>query len=49
VSKDGIIELRVNGTAFFKLFGQSIPVPFESTKQISIIDEIKNRLNNEIN
>jgi len=49
VDNDGIIEIRVNGTAFFKLFGQSIPVPFESTKQISIIDEIKSRLNNQLN
>ncbi len=49
VSNDGVIELKISGTAFFKLFGQSIPVPFESTKQISIIDEIKSRLNNEIN
>jgi len=49
VDNDGVIELRVNGTAFFKLFGQSIPVPFESTKQISIIDEIKSRLNNQLN
>lgn len=49
VSNDGIIELKVSGTAFFKLFGQSIPIPFESTKQISIIDEIKSRLNNELN
>jgi LEA14-like dessication related protein len=49
VNNDGIIELRVNGTAFFKLFGQNIPVPFKSTKQISIIDEIKSQLNNQIN
>jgi len=49
VSNDGIIELKVRGTAFFKLFGQSIPIPFESTKQISIIDEIKSSLNNELN
>lgn len=49
VSNDGVIELKVSGTAFFKLFGQSISIPFESTKQISIIDEIKSRLNNEIN
>jgi len=49
VDNDGIIELRVNGTASLKLFGQNIPVPFESTKQISIIDEIKNRLKNQLN
>jgi LEA14-like dessication related protein len=47
VSNGGVIELKVSGTAYFKLFGLSIPIPFESTKQISIIDEIKSRLNNE--
>lgn len=48
VRNDGIIELRVSGTAYFKLLGLNIPVPFESTKQVSIVDEIKNRLNGEI-
>lgn len=44
VGTGGIINLHVNGTAYFKLLGQRIPIPFESTKQISILDEIKNRL-----
>jgi len=48
VATGGIIDLRVSGTAHFKLFGLSIPVPFESSKQISIVDEIKKRLNSEI-
>ena len=48
VATGGIIDLRVSGTAYFKLFGLSIPVPFESSKQISIVDEIKKRLNSEI-
>lgn len=48
VSNEGVIELRVSGTAYFKLLGLSIPVPFESTKQISILDEVKNGLNREI-
>lgn len=48
VNSGGIINLHVNGTAFFKLLGMNIPVPFESSKQISIIDEIKNRLTSEI-
>lgn len=48
VSTGGIINLQVSGTAYFQLLGLSIPVPFESTKQVSIIDEIKSRLNSEI-
>jgi len=48
VENDGIIDLRVSGTAHFELFGLSIPIPFESSKQVSIIDEIRNRLNIEI-
>jgi len=40
ISNNGIIDLKVSGTAYFKVFGLSIPVPFESSKQISIIDEI---------
>ena len=48
VSAGGVIDLRVSGTAHFKLFGLSIPVPFESSKQVSIIDEIEKRLSSEI-
>ncbi len=48
VSTGGIIDLHVSGTAYFKLLGISIPVPFESSKQVSIKEEIKNHLNAEI-
>lgn len=48
VSTGGIIDLRVSGTAYFKFFGNDVPVPFESSKRISIGDEIKKRLNSEI-
>jgi hypothetical protein len=48
VDTGGIINLHVSGTAYFKLLGLTIPIPFESTKQISIVDEIKSRLNKEI-
>lgn len=48
VSNDGVIDLKVKGTAHFKLFVLDIPIPFESSKSISIKDEIRNRLNNEI-
>lgn len=48
VSTGGIIDLRVSGTAHFKFFGNDIPVPFESSKRVSIGDEIKKRLSSEI-
>jgi Late embryogenesis abundant protein len=48
VSNGGVMEIKVRGTAYFQFLGFSIPIPFESTKQISIVDEIKSRLNNEI-
>lgn len=41
VDTGGIMDLKVSGTAYFDLFGLNIPVPFESTKQISIGDEIR--------
>ncbi|HZS74096.1 MAG TPA: LEA type 2 family protein, partial [Candidatus Nitrosotalea sp.] len=42
VDNGGILNLKISGTAYFKLLGLTIPIPFESTKQISIVDEIKN-------
>ena len=48
VSTGGIINLRVSGTAYFNLLGLTIPMPLESTKQVSIIDEIESRLTSEI-
>jgi len=48
ISNNGVIELKVKGTAHFKLFVIDIPIPFESTKSISIKDEIRNKLNSEI-
>lgn len=48
ISTQGIIDLKVKGTAYFKLFTLSIPIPFESSKQISIYDEIKNKITSEI-
>jgi len=41
IDANGILDLKVNGTAYFKLLGLTMPIPFESTKQISIVDEIK--------
>jgi len=34
----------VSGTAYFNLLGLDVPIPFESSKQISISDEIENYL-----
>ena len=48
VSSQGIMEIKVKGTAYFKIFGMNIPIPFESSKQISIYDEVRNKINSEI-
>jgi len=45
IADGGMLDLKVSGTAYFKLLSLSIPVPFESSKQILIIDEIKKKLN----
>lgn len=45
ISNDGIMEIKVKGTAYFEILGLDIPVPFESTEQISIKDEIENKIN----
>lgn len=44
VESGGIVDVKVRGTAYFELLGLEIPVPFESSKQISIIDEIEKKL-----
>ena len=44
VINNGIMTIQISGTAYFELLGLSIPIPFESTKQISIVDEVKNYL-----
>ena len=45
IDTEGIIDVKINGVAYFELLGISIPVEFESTKQISIVEEIQNQLN----
>jgi LEA14-like dessication related protein len=45
ISNDGVMEIKVRGTAYFEILGLNIPVPFESTEQISIRDEIENKIN----
>ena len=45
ISNDGVMQIKVKGTAYFKILELTIPVPFESTEQISIKDEIENKIN----
>ena len=44
VSTGGVIDLHVSGIAHFELLGIVIPIPFESSKQVSVIDEIEKQL-----
>jgi len=48
VASDGVMILKVSGTAHFKMWFLDIPIPFESTKSISIKDEIRKKLDSEI-
>ena len=45
VKTEGIVDVGVKGIAYFEFLGQEIPIPFESTKRVSIVDEIQNQLN----
>jgi len=46
VDRNGIMDLHISGIAYFKLLILEVPIPFESTYQISIIDEAKIHLDN---
>jgi LEA14-like dessication related protein len=48
INTEGVIEITVNGAAYFELLGQSIPIPFESSRTISIVDEIQNQITRQI-
>lgn len=41
LASNGVMDIKVSGTAYFKFLGLSVPIPFESTKQVSVIDEAK--------
>jgi len=41
---EGIVDIGVSGIAYFELLGQSIPISFESHRQVSLVDEIQNQL-----
>ena len=46
VDRNGIMDLHISGIAYFKLLILEVPIPFESTYQISIIDEAEIHLDN---
>jgi len=48
INTEGIVDIGVSGIAYFELWGRSIPIPFESTQQISIVDEIQKQLEKQI-
>ena len=48
IESEGIMDITIQGDAHFQLLGVWIPVPFEATKQISVYDEIENKINEEI-
>lgn len=48
IESQGVMEIKMKGIAYFQLFGISIPVPFESTRNISIYDEMREKINEEI-
>lgn len=46
VSSGGMANFQVSGTAYFNFLGINIPVPFHSSKQINIVDEVKSHFRN---
>lgn len=48
VDNKGVLEIRIKGNAHLKILGFEIPIPFESAKKISVYDEIKSRLSEEL-
>ena len=44
IETEGVVNVGLRGTAYFEMLGQQIPVPFESSKQMSVIDEIQTQL-----
>ena len=46
VDRNGTMDLHISGIAYFKLLILEVPIPFESTYQISIIDEAEIHLDN---
>jgi len=48
IESKGVMEIKLRGMAYFQFFGINIPVAFESTRNISIYDEVREKINEEI-
>lgn len=48
INKEGMMSIKTKGTAYFQLLGIRIPIPLDSERQISIYDEVRNKINAEI-
>ena len=44
INSNGIIDVKIKGVAYFELLEFKIPSKFESSKQVSIVDEIQKQL-----
>jgi LEA14-like dessication related protein len=44
INNNGIIDVEIKGVAYFELAGFKIPFEFESSQQVSIVDEIQKQL-----
>lgn len=44
IQTNGVVDVKINGTGFYDLFGTKIPLHFESQKEISLIDEIEKQI-----
>lgn len=47
-SSGGMANLQISGTAYFNFLGINVPVPFYSSTQINVVNEIKNQINSYI-
>ena len=48
IESRGVMEIKVSGIAYFQFFDLNIPVHFESSRNISIYDKVRERINEEI-
>lgn len=48
VENEGMMEIRIKGIAHLSIFGFEFPIPFESSKKISVYEEVKSRMLGEL-
>lgn len=48
VEAQGIMDLKVKGIAVFNILWIDVPIPFESSKKVSVYTEIRNKISAEI-